>query len=100
MAGMNCWSCARAIEAPDHYCRFCGEGQGEHVAWYYHPFSLAFLALFLMGPFALGLVWKSPKFSYSGRWIATALIMAYTAYLFFSFLAAVRLLKSITLGAF
>jgi hypothetical protein len=52
----------------------------ETVAWYHHPLAIALLAVFVLGPLALPLVWRSPALGTTARWAATALILAYTAY--------------------
>ena len=95
---MNCWSCAKPVDAADHYCRHCGQGQGSYVSWYYHPLAIAFLTVFLMGPFSLVLVWKSPGMSSRGRWVATALILAFTVYLGYSLVVAFRVFRGIFAG--
>ena len=97
---MNCWSCGQGIDPQDHYCRHCGQGQGAFLPWYYHPFGIAFLTVFLLGPFSLYLVWKSPRMSERGRWIGTLLVAAFTAYLAFSIFAAMRMLRTALSGAF
>ena len=48
------------------------------VAWYHKPIWVAVLALFVLGPLALPLVWRSPAFSTAARWVATVLILLYT----------------------
>ncbi len=51
------------------------------VAWYHKPIWIAVLAVLVLGPLALPLVWRSPVFSDAGRWIATVLILVYTVLL-------------------
>jgi len=53
----------------------------EGVAWYFTPVGIGLLAVFVLGPFALPLVWRTPAWGARGRWIATALILAYTVLL-------------------
>jgi hypothetical protein len=50
----------------------------RNVAWYHRPFWIVVLALVALGPLALPLVWRSPAFSPTGRWVATALILGFT----------------------
>lgn len=46
---------------------------------WYHSVGFVLLALFLvLGPFALPLLWKSPRFSERAKWFLTALTMIYT----------------------
>jgi len=77
----RCWSCGRAIEPLDQYCRSCGAGQGEHVAWYYRHWGIAVCTLLGLGPFGLILVWRSPCLKRSARWIWTAAIVLLAAYI-------------------
>lgn len=74
-------------------------GQGTSLPWYYHPFWIAVLALFAMGPLVLPLIWRTPKLSKQGRWIATALVAALTWYLAYSFLRAIAMLKTVIAGS-
>lgn len=88
----RCWGCGKAIEAQDRYCRHCGKGQGEHVAWYYRPWGIAVATLLGLGPFGLVLVWRSPRLSQTARWAWTAAILLLTGWVL---LAAYRLCVSI-----
>lgn len=51
------------------------------LPWYYRPAGVALLALFVLGPLALPLVWRTPAWGPRGRWIASTLIVAYTVVL-------------------
>jgi hypothetical protein len=53
----------------------------RRVSWYHTPFGIAFLAIFVLGPLALPLVWRTPAFGPRGRWIASVLVVAYTVIL-------------------
>ncbi|HAH05936.1 MAG TPA: hypothetical protein DCM05_05290 [Elusimicrobia bacterium] len=76
-----CWSCKKALDPQDRYCRFCGMGQGEHVAWYYRPWGIALATLFGLGPFGLILVWRSPKLGTKARWAWTAAVVLAGAFI-------------------
>ena len=89
-----CPSCGKALDPADAYCRFCGMGQGPNLPWYYEAHWIAFLALFALGPFVLPLIWKSPRLSPRGRWIATALTGLLTLYLCYSCLKIYRTITS------
>lgn len=78
---MNCWDCGTAIDAQDNYCRRCGAGQGRFLAWHLKPFWIAVLALFALGPLALPLVWRTPRWGRNAKIAAAALILVYTAWL-------------------
>ena len=50
------------------------------VPWYYGIIPIV-IAIFLLGPFAFPLLWKSPRFSRSWKIIITLIVMAATVYL-------------------
>jgi hypothetical protein len=65
------------------------EKQG--LSWYYTPVGIALLAVFVLGPLALPLVWRSPAFGPRGRAIGTALILLYTVVLCWQVWVAVQM---------
>jgi hypothetical protein len=67
----------------------------DGVAWYYKPVGIVLLTLFVLGPFSLPLVWRSPAISPSGRWIGTALIVVYTVVLCWQVWVATQLALSL-----
>ena len=83
-----CWGCGAAIAPGDRYCRHCGRGQGERVAWYYRHWGIALATLLGLGPFGLILVWRSPILSSRARWIWTALVLLCTGYILLGFYRA------------
>ncbi len=49
---------------------------------WYHSVGFVLLSLFVaLGPFALPLLWKSPRFSERAKWFLTALTLVYTGVL-------------------
>ena len=54
------------------------------VKWYLRPISVVLLLFFVLGPFALPLLYKSPKFSKTLRIILTIVVIIYTSYLIFA----------------
>lgn len=70
-------------------------GQGENISWYYHPAWIGVLAVFAMGPFVLPLIWRTPRLTTWGRWIATALVTLLTAYFIYSCYRAFAMLKGL-----
>ncbi len=81
---ISCWGCQSRIELIDRFCRHCGMGQGAALSWYYRPFWIGVLAIFVLGPFVLPMVWRSPKLSTAGRWGWTIFVAVLTIYLVYS----------------
>jgi hypothetical protein len=77
---VRCWRCDRAIDATDRYCRGCGEGQGVALAWYYRPLWIAVLAMIALGPFAVVLIMRTPRLSSGAKWIASAVLLGFFAW--------------------
>jgi hypothetical protein len=63
----------------------------DHVPWYYKPVGITLLTIFVLGPFALPLVRRSPVIGPRGRSIGTALILAYTLMLVWQIWVAWRI---------
>ena len=53
----------------------------EKVTWYLRPIGVVLLLFFVLGPFALPLLYKSLKFSKTLKIVLTILVMIYTSYL-------------------
>lgn len=77
---IRCHKCGATVAANANYCSNCGAKQTTKEAWYYQPVWILVLALFVLGPFALPLVWKSQKMGRSIKIILAILILAYTSY--------------------
>ena len=60
------------------------------VAWYHKPVGIALLTIFVLGPLALPLVWRSPALGPRGRSAATVLILLYTVLLCWQVWVAVQ----------
>jgi len=54
------------------------------IKWYLRPISVVLLLFFVLGPFALPLLYKSPKFSKTSRIILTVIVIIYTSFLIFA----------------
>jgi len=54
------------------------------IKWYLRPISVVLLLFFVLGPFALPLLYKSPKFSKTSRIILTIVVIIYTSFLIFA----------------
>jgi hypothetical protein len=59
------------------------KGDGK-IRWYFRPTSVVLLLFFVLGPFALPLLYKSPKFSKRLKIILTIVVIIYTSYLIFA----------------
>ena len=66
----------------------------EKVKWYLRPMSVVLLLFFVLGPFGLPLLYKSPAFSKTLKIILTIIVIIYTSYLIFASLEIARLLYS------
>ena len=68
--------------------------EDEKVKWYLSPISVVLLLFFILGPFGLPLLYKSPKFSKTSKIILTIAVIIYTSYLIFASLEIARQLYS------
>jgi hypothetical protein len=64
------------------------------VKWYLRPITVVLLLFFVLGPFGLPLLYKSPQFSKTLKIILTVAVIIYTSYLIFASLEMVRQLYS------
>ena len=56
-------------------------GKEENIKWYLRPIGLVLLLFFVLGPFGLPLLYKSPKFSRKLKIVLTVVVIIYTIYL-------------------
>jgi hypothetical protein len=56
-------------------------GKEEKIKWYLRPIGVILLLFFVLGPFGLPLLYKSPKFSKTLKIVLTIAVMIYTLYL-------------------
>jgi Ca2+/H+ antiporter len=57
--------------------------EGGKVRWYLKPISVILLLFFVLGPFALPLLYRSPRFTKGWKIILTIATISFTAYLVF-----------------
>jgi hypothetical protein len=57
--------------------------EDEKVKWYLRPISVIVSLFFVLGPFGLPLLYRSPKFSRTMKVLLTVAVVAYTFYLVF-----------------
>jgi polyferredoxin len=58
--------------------------EDRKIKWYLRPISVVLLLFFVLGPFGLPLLYKSPKFSKTLKIILTIVVIIYTSYLIFA----------------
>jgi hypothetical protein len=68
--------------------------EGEKTKWYLRPVGVVLLLFFVLGPFGLPLLYKSPNFSKTSKTILTIAVVLYTSYLIFASLQIARELYS------
>jgi hypothetical protein len=56
-------------------------GKEEKAKWYLRPIGVVLLLFFVLGPFAIPLLYKSPQFSKTLKIVLTIVVMIYTSYL-------------------
>lgn len=78
-----CRKCGSPRNAQDNFCRNCGSNFKGTVAWYYRPPWIIALALFVLGPLVLPLVWKSPLMTRQVKIVLSIGITIYTLLLFY-----------------
>ena len=62
--------------------------------WYLRPVGVVLLLFFVLGPFGLPLLYKSPNFSKTSKIILTIAVVLYTSYLIFASVEIARELYS------
>ena len=63
---------------------------GEKPPWYYRPWIVILMLFFVLGPFGLPLLFKSPFFGKKTKVFLALLTLLYTAYLIGGTVVAVR----------
>ena len=58
--------------------------ENEKIKWYLRPLGVLVLLFVVLGPLALPLLYKSPKFNKTLKIILTIAVIIYTSYLIFA----------------
>ena len=69
------------------------------IPWYYRPWVVVLLLFFVLGPFGLPLVYKSPCFGRKAKILLTLLTAAYTAYVIWATVKIVQVTLSSLMSA-
>lgn len=89
-----CRKCGIFLEPTYLFCPRCGTRRTQDEAWYYQPVMILLLGFVVIGPFALPLVWKTPKMSRMVKiGVTVALLLYSAACVYYAFAITAMLIK-------
>jgi len=99
-AAPPCRACGGVLVEDAPFCHHCGitiRGGARHPAlrWYYRPWVvLLAISPFVLGPFGLPLLWKSPRFSRAAKLAWTVATLLWTG--LFVWYVTVKIVPAVT----
>lgn len=78
--------CDAAIAFDAQFCSRCGvevrtgPAAPPGARWYHNVWVVLFLILFVLGPFALPLIWKNPRLSHTAKLALSGVALAYLVF--------------------
>jgi len=86
----DCAGCGLSLAPDDRFCRRCGQARGKPGPWQQRPGVILALLFLGIGPLALPMLWRSPRFSKAQKSAITAANLAFIAALVLGFAWLVR----------
>lgn len=77
---LHCRSCGKDEPLPPQKCPHCGAlMEAARPKRSMHPAVVLFLLFFVLGPLALGILWRNERFTRPAKWALTVIVVIYSA---------------------